>query len=124
MSEIKFERKDNAKYNTISISIEFASLTLKEGYMIHKIEKTKWNYRKTIIQLNNPKLRERVENWEKQINEYLKNEGIGPVKILYGNKIYPKTLLYAVKKNNNNYIKVKGVWVNGQNKPFIQLWLE
>ena len=124
MSEIKFKRKDNAKYNTISISIEFASLTLKEGYMIHIIEKTKWNYRKTIIQLDSPKLRERVENWEKQINEYLKNEGIEPVKILYGNKIYPKTLLYAVKKNNNNYIKVKGVWVNEQNKPFIQLWLE
>ena len=124
MSEIKFERKDNTKYNTISISIEFASLTLKEGYMIHKIEKTKWNYRKTIIQLDNPKLREKVENWEKQINEYLKNEGIEPVKILYGNKIYPKTLLYAVKKNNNNYIKIKGVWVNEQNKPFIQLWLE
>ena len=123
MSEIKFERKDNAKYNTISISIEFANLTLKEGYMIHKIEKTKWNYRKTIIQLDSPKLRERVENSEKQINEYLKNEGIEPVKILYGNKIYPKTLLYAVKKNNN-YIKVKGVWVNEQNKPFIQLWLE
>ena len=91
--------------------------------MIHKIEKTKWNYRKTIIQLDSPKLRERVENWETQINEYLKNEGIEPVKILYGNKIYPKTLLYAVKKNNN-YIKVKGVWVIEQNKPFIQLWLE
>ena len=45
------------------------------------------------------------------------------MKILYGNKIYPKTLLYAVKKNNN-YIKVKGIWVNEQNKPFIQLWLE
>ena len=123
MSEIKFERKDNAKYNTISISIELASLTLKEGYMIHKIEKTKWNYRKTIIQLDSRNLRERVENWEKQINEYLKNEIIEPVKILYGNRIYPKTLLYAVKKNNN-YIKVKGVWVNEQNKPFIQLWLE
>ena len=123
MSEIKFERKDNAKYNTISISIEFASLTLKEGYMIHKIEKTKWNYRKTIIHLDSPKLCERVEKWETQINEYLKNESIEPVKILYGNKIYPKTLLYAVKKNYN-YIKVKGVWVNEQNKPFIQLWLE
>ena len=122
MSEIKFERKDNVKYNTISI--EFASLTLKEGYIIHKIEKTKWNYRKTIIQLDSLKLRERVENLEKQINEYLKNEGIESVKILYGNKIYPKTLLYVVKKNNNNYIKVKGVWVNEQNKPFIQLWLE
>ena len=39
MSEIKFSRKDNAKYNSISINIEFASLTLKENYIILKIEK-------------------------------------------------------------------------------------
>ena len=123
MSEIKFNRKNNIKYISISISIEYAFLTLKENYVIHKIEKTKWGYRKSIIQLDHPDLCERVKNWESQINEYLKNEGIESVKILYGNKIYPKTLLHVVKKNNN-YIKVKGVWVNNQNKPFLQLWLE
>ena len=28
--------------------------------------------------------------WEKQINGYLKGEGIPPITIVYGNKIYPK----------------------------------
>ena len=124
MNEIKFTRKDNPKYNSISITIEFASLTLKNNYMVHKIEKTGWNYRKCIVQLESSDLCEKVENWETKINEYLKNEGIEPVKILYNNKIYPKTLLYAAKNNNNSYIKIKGVWVNDQNKPFIQLWFE
>ena len=124
MSELKFTRTNNTKYNTISITIEYASLTLKGNYMIQKIEKTKWNYRKCIIHLDDPELRELVENWETQINEYLKTEGIEPIKILYGNKIYPKTLMYVLKKISYCHIKVKGVWVNDQNKPFLQLWLE
>ena len=53
-----------------------------------------------------------------------KSEGIGPVKILYGNKIYPKTLLFNTKKNRSSFIKLKGIWVNDSNIPFIQLWLE
>ena len=53
-----------------------------------------------------------------------KREGISPITILYGNKIYPKTLLYVVKKGKVNYIKLKGIWVNDSNKPFLQLWLE
>ena len=32
--------------------------------------------------------------WEAQINEYLKGEGIPPIKILYGNKIYTKTAIH------------------------------
>ena len=36
--------------------------------------------------------------WEKQINEYLKSEGIPPITILYGNKIHPKTIILNPKK--------------------------
>ena len=124
MSELKFNRVNNEKYNTFSINIEHAFLTLKENCEILKIEKTKRHYRKTVIQLNQPDLCETIKLWETQINDYLKGEGISPITILYGNKIYPKTLLYVVKKGKVNYIKLKGIWVNDSNKPFLQLWLE
>ena len=124
MSELKFNRVNNDKYNTISINIEHAFLTLKENCEILKIEKTKWHYRKTVIQLNQSDLCETIKLWETQINDYLKGEGISPITILYNKKIYPKTLLYVVKKGKVNYIKLKSIWVNDSNKPFLQLWLE
>ena len=124
MSELKFNRVNNEKYNTVSINIEHAFLTLKENCEILKIEKTKWHYRKTVIQLNQPDLCETIKLWETQINDYLKGEGISPITILYNKKIYPKTLLYVVKKGKVNYIKLKDIWVNDSNKPFLQLWLE
>ena len=124
MSELKFSRKNNEQYNTISITIEDGFLTLKENYDILSIDKTKWNYKKAVIQLDDPDLLERIKQWETRINDYLKSECIEPVSFLYGNKIYPKTLLNNKKKTkNNNYIKLKGIWVNNENKPFLQYWL-
>ena len=123
MNELKFNRANNDKYNTVSINIENAFLTLRDCEIL-KIEKTKWHYRKTVIQLNQPDLYEKIKLWETQINDYLKGEGIGSITILYNKKIYPKTLLYVIKKGKVNYIKLKGIWVNENNKPFPQLWLE
>ena len=123
MNELKFNRINNDKYNTVSINIENAFLTLRDCEIL-KIEKTKWHYRKTVIQLNQPDLYETIKLWETQINDYLKGEGIGSITILYNKKIYPKTLLYVIKKGKVNYIKLKGIWVNDSNKPFPQLWLE
>ena len=123
MSELKFSRVNNDKYNTVSINIEHAFLTLRDCEIL-KIEKTKWHYRKTVIQLNQPDLYETIKLWETQINDYLKGEGIGSITILYNKKMYPKTLLYVIKKGKVNYIKLKGIWVNESNKPFPQLWLE
>ena len=123
MNELKFNRVNNDKYNTVSIDIENAFLTLRDCEIL-KIEKTKWHYRKTVIQLNQPDLYETIKLWETQINDYLKGEGISPITILYNKKIYPKTLLYVIKKGKVNCIKLKGIWVNESNKPFPQLWLE
>ena len=123
MNELKFNRINNDKYNTVSIDIENAFLTLRDCEIL-KIEKTKWHYRKTVIQLNQPDLYEKIKLWETQINDYLKSEGIGSITILYNKKIYPKTLLYVIKKGKVNYIKLKSIWVNESNKPFPQLWLE
>ena len=123
MNELKFNRANNDKYNTVSIDIENAFLTLRDCEIL-KIEKTKWHYRKTVIQLNQPDLYETIKLWETKINDYLKGEGISPITILYNKKIYPKTLLYVIKKGKVSYIKLKGIWVNESNKPFPQLWLE
>ena len=123
MNELKFNRANNDKYNTVSINIENAFLTLRDCEIL-KIEKTKYHYRKTVIQLNQTDLYETIKLWETQINDYLKGEGIGSITILYNKKIYPKTLLYVIKKGKVNYIKLKGIWVNESNKPFPQLWLE
>ena len=123
MNELKFNRANNDKYNTVSINIENAFLTLRDCEIL-KIEKTKYHYRKTVIQLNQPDLYEKIKLWETQINDYLKSEGISPITILYNKKIYPKTLLYVIKKGKVNCIKLKSIWVNESNKPFPQLWLE
>ena len=123
MNELKFSRLNNDKYNTVSINIENAFLTLRDCEIL-KIKKTKYHYRKTVIQLNQPDLYEKIKLWETQINDYLKSEGISPITILYNKKIYPKTLLYVIKKGKVNYIKLKSIWVNESNKPFPQLWLE
>ena len=123
MNELKFSHVNNDKYNTVSINIENAFLTLRDCEIL-KIEKTKYHYRKTVIQLNQPDLYEKIKLWETQINDYLKGEGISPITILYNKKIYPKTLLYVIKKGKVNYIKLKSIWVNENNKPFPQLWLE
>ena len=123
MNELKFSRLNNDKYNTVSINIENAFLTLRDCEIL-KIEKTKYHYRKTVIQLNQPDLYEKIKLWETQINDYLKSEGISPITILYNKKIYPKTLLYVIKKGKVNYIKLKSIWVNESNKPFPPLWLE
>ena len=125
MIELKFIRK-NGKYNTISFTIEKGFLMLKENYEILMIDKTKWIYNKAVVQLKDPDLFERIKQWETQINAHLDRKYIEPITLLYGNKIYPKTLLKCTKKKRNNfisYIKLKSIWVNDKNKPFIQLWL-
>ena len=123
MSELKFTREDNKQYNTININIENAFITIKEGdYNITNTEKTKFGYRRATIKITNQDLKKKLKLWETQINEYLKSEvGTGPITILYGNSIYTKlSFLFAKKKEH--HIKVSSIWVNDQNKPFIQLW--
>ena len=122
MSELKFTREDNKQYNTININIENATIPIKtEDYNIINIEKSKFNYRKATIKIINKDLKEKLKLWETQINEYLKNEGIEPLTILYGNSIYTK-LSFLFSKKKEHHIKVSSIWVNEQNKPFIQLW--
>ena len=120
MNEIlKFDRVYYEKYNTSRINIENRILVLKEYCEILKIDGTKYGYQKAVLQLDQPDLCNLMKLWETQINGYLKGEGIPPITILYGYKIYPKTIIH--NPTNASIIKIKSVWTNDENKPFLQL---
>ena len=123
MSKLKFTRVNNEKYNTVSINIENAFIKItEEDYEIIE-RKSKFDYQTGTIKLNNQDLIDKLKSWETQINDYLKSEGIRPITILYGNKIYPKTKFPLFTEGKDQYrIKVKSIWINEKNKPFIQMW--
>ena len=116
MNEIlKFDRVYYEKYNTSKINIENGILVpkeIKEHCEILQIDETKHGYRKAVVQLVQPDLCNLMEVWETQINEYLKGEGIPPITIIYGNKIYPKTIIHD--PNDASIIKIKSVWINDE----------
>ena len=123
MNEIlKSDRVYYEKYNTSRINIENGILVLKENCKTLKIDKTKYGNQKAVLQLDQPDLCNLMKLWETQINGYLKGEGIRPITILYGNKIYPKTIIH--NPTDASIIKIKSVWINDENKPFLHLWLE
>ena len=124
MSELKFTRKNNEEYKTTSINIENAIMEIVEDdYYIFNTENSKFGYRKADLKIYNDDIKEKLKSWETEINEYLKNEvGTGPIKVLYGNKIYSKLSKKINQEEENFFIKVSGVWINEQNKPFVQLW--
>ena len=107
MSELKFSRENNEKYNTISINIENALIPIKkEDYQIMDMSKTKFGYKKSTIKLISNDLKDKLKSWETEINEYLKSEvGTGPITILYGNRIYPKvsSMIGQEKEEHHNF---------------------
>ena len=124
MSELKFTRVNNEEYNTVSINIENAFIEIKEeDYQIMDRSKTKFGYIKADIQIKNDDLINKLKSWETKINEYLKNEvGTGAVTILYGNRIYPNVSGLIGQEKEERHIKIKSVWINEKNKPFVQLY--
>ena len=126
MGELKFTRVNNEKCNTTTINIENAFIEIaKDDYNISNMGKTKFGYTKANIQIFNDELKNKLKSWETEINEYLKNEvGTRPVTILYGNMIYPKVSGLMWQEKEERYIKIKSVWINEKNKPFVQLWYE
>ena len=126
MGELKFTRVNNKKCNTTTINIENAFIEIaKDDYNISNMGKTKFGYTKANIQIFNVELKNKLKSWETEINEYLKNEvGTRPVTILYGNMIYPKVSGLMWQEKEERYIKIKSVWINENNKPFVQLWYE
>ena len=60
-----------------------------------------------------------MSGWENQINKYLEDQKVTPITILYDNKVYPKTCLD--NPSNASVIKIKGVWINDENKPLVRV---
>ena len=124
MSNLKFTRVNNEQYNTVSINIENAFIEIKnKDYYIFDKQKTKFGYQKVNLGIHNDDIKEKLKTWETEINEYLKNEmGTGPVKIVYGYKLYTKLSKKINQEENKYFIKISGVWINENNKPFVQLY--
>ena len=124
MSELKFNRVNNEKYNTISVNIENAIIDIKfEDYYTIKTQKTKFGYIKSEIIITNNEIKNKLKIWEEQINEYLKNEvGTEAITILYCNKVYPKLSALIGQNRREQHISIRSVWINEKNKPFAQLW--
>ena len=124
MSELKFNRVNNEKYNTISVNIENAIIDIKfEDYYTIKTQKTKFGYIKSEIIITNNEIKNKLKIWEEQINEYLKNEvGTEAITILYGNRVYPKLSALIGQNRREQHISIRSVWINEKNKPFAQLW--
>ena len=124
MSELNFYCVDNEEYKTKSVFVENAIMEIVEDdYFIFDIYKTKYGYRKGNIRINNDDLKNKLKIWEEQINEYLKNEvGTGAITILYGNQIYPKVSTLIGQEKEEHHIKIKSIWINENNKPFVQLY--
>ena len=124
MSELKFSQKNNEEYNTTSINIENAIIEInKEDYYIFDRQKTKFGYQRINLKLDNDDIKDKLKTWEEEINEYLKNEvGTNPVKIVYGNKLYTKLSKKINQEEKKYFIKISGVWINENNKPFVQLY--
>ena len=123
MSEtLKFNRVYYKKNNTSKIKIKNGTLVLNEDCEIVKIDKTEYDYKRAVVELDDQVLYDLMSGWEDQINKYLEDQKVTPLTILYDNKVYPKT--YLDNPSNASVIKIKGVWINDENKPFLQLWLE
>ena len=123
MSEtLKFNRLYYKKHNTSKIKIKNGTLVLNEDCDIVKIDKTEFDYQKAVVELDDQVLYDLMSGWEDQVNKYLEDQGVTSITILYDNRIYPKT--YLDNPSNVSVIKIKGVWINDENKPFLQLWLE
>ena len=124
MSELKFNRVNNEKYNTVSVNIENAIIDIKqEDYYTIKTQKTKFGYIKSEIIITNNEIKNKLKIWEEQINEYLKNEiGTEAITILYGNRVYPKLSALIGQNRREQHISIRSVWINEKNKPFAQFW--
>ena len=124
MGELKFTRVNNEECNTTTINIENAFIEIaKDDYNILNMGRTKFGYITAVLQIVNVELKNKLKSWETEINEYLKNEvGTGPVEIIDSWSIYPKVSGLIGQEKEERYIKIKSVWINERNFPYVELW--
>ena len=124
MSELKFICVDNEEYKTKNVFVENAIIDIKEeDYKVINRILNKYKQTKVYMVILNKEIKSKLKIWEEQINEFLKNKmGAEAITILYGNQIYPKTSELLGQEKEEHHIKIKSIWINENNKPFVQLW--
>ena len=124
MSELNFYHMTHEEHKTISVYVDDAIIDIKESdYIIKNKIINKYKQKKANIKILNDKIKSQLKVWEEQINEYLKNViGTGAVKILYGNMVYPKVEELEEQEKEVQQFKIKSIWINENNKPFVQLY--
>ena len=124
MSELNFICVENVEYDTKNIIIENAIMDIKESdYKITQRITNKFKQKKVHILILKDEIKSKLKIWEEQINEYLKCEiGTGAVTVLYQNTIYPKVSELIGQEKEEHQLKIKSVWINERNKPFVQLY--
>ena len=124
MTNLKFTCVDNEEYKTKSVYVDNAIIDItNEDFQILDRTKTKFGYTKATILIFNNDLKDKLKLWEVQINDYLKCElGTEAATLLYNNKVYPKVSGLIGQDKEEIQFKIKSIWINERNKPFIQLY--
>ena len=124
MTNLKFTCVDNKEHKTKSVYVEGAIIDIKkEDFQILDKTKTKFGYTKATIIIFNDDLKDQLKLWEVQINDYLKCElGTEAATLLYGNKVYPKVSGLIGQDKEEIQFKIKSIWINENNKPFVQFY--
>ena len=124
MTNLKFTRVDNKEHNTISVYVDNAVIDIKEeDYRILDRSRDKFKKEKANILIFSDSLKDQLKLWEVQINDYLKCQiGAKATTLLYDNRIYPKVISLIGQDKEILQLKIKSIWINENNKAFIQLY--
>ena len=117
MSKLEFHRIVYEKYGTSIIIVKGASLKLEKCEILQR-EETKYGYQKAVLKLSPEKVI-KMKKIEKEVNEHLEKEGLPHIKLVYGNRVYPK-----INIDDPKTVKLISVWINTEKKTFPHLWLE
>ena len=122
MSDLKFDREDYTKYESMKIYIDNAKLKLgKEDFrIINEFEETDYGYKKAVIELETD-LCKKMRNIQNQINKYLRRNRLPTKTFIFKNKVYCKTNLDD--KNDVSEIEIESIYINKEKKVFPQIWL-
>ena len=122
MSDLKFNREDYTKYDSMKIFIDNAKLKLEkeEFRIINEFEETDYGYKKAVIELETD-LCKKMRNIQNQINKYLRRNRLPIKTIIYKDRVYCKTNLDD--KNDVNEIEIESIYINKDKKVFPQIWL-
>ena len=124
MTNLKFTRVDNKEHNTISVYVDNAIIDInEEQYKILDRTQDKFKREKANILILNNDLKDQLKLWEVQINDYLKSEIEAKAStLLYGSRVYPKVSELIGQDKDILQFKIKSIWINENNKAFIQLY--